>query len=107
MEYSDDRGCGSRSDTGWRVASENGGSVRRDGPSNCAYLKFWNDRPKLNWNWDDNANPQYGSASRWDCLVRTMLLGVSEVHGYAAFRHPPSMRPIVWTLSCHVLMRRS
>lgn len=40
------------------------GSVLGGYSSHCAYLKVWNDRPKLNWNWDDNANPRCGSASR-------------------------------------------
>jgi hypothetical protein len=44
------------------------GSVHRDNRDNAAYLKVWNGQPKLNWNFDDNANPKYGSASRRDCL---------------------------------------
>ena len=31
--------------------------------TNCAVLGVWNDGPKLNWNWNDKANPIYGSAS--------------------------------------------
>jgi len=30
---------------------------------NAPYLNVWNDRPKLNYNWVDNANPRFGSAS--------------------------------------------
>lgn len=53
----------SRSDTdevGYQL-----GSVHADQRDNYAYLKRWTDDDvKLNWNWDDNANPNYGSASR-------------------------------------------
>lgn len=40
------------------------GSVRRDNHDNAAYLNLYESRPKLNTNFDDNANPKYGSASR-------------------------------------------
>ena len=30
----------------------------------CACLKLWHDRPGLGWDWDDFANPDFGSASR-------------------------------------------
>lgn len=43
------------------------GSVHADNRANVAYLKRWNGRVKLNWNFDDNANPQYGSVSRGNC----------------------------------------
>ena len=39
-------------------------SVHRENRDNCAYLGVIDDKPKLNWNWDDNSNPKYGSASR-------------------------------------------
>lgn len=37
------------------------GSVHRDDRANCAYLKVWDDEPKLNANRNDNANPNYGA----------------------------------------------
>ncbi len=46
------------------------GSVNARNRDNCAYLGVWNDGPKLNWNWDDNANPIYGSASRGKYLEK-------------------------------------
>jgi hypothetical protein len=40
------------------------GSVHRENRGNAACLNVNGGRAKLNWNWDDNANPKYGSASR-------------------------------------------
>jgi hypothetical protein len=40
------------------------GSVHRKDRDNVAYMGRFNDEPKLNWNFDDNAYPYYGAASR-------------------------------------------
>jgi hypothetical protein len=42
------------------------GSVHRDDPSYCACLGLWSDGPRLYWDWGDEADPKYGSASRWE-----------------------------------------
>lgn len=42
------------------------GSIRRDGPSDCAYLRVWSGGPELDWYWDGCALPGCGSASRWE-----------------------------------------
>ena len=46
-------------DESWQIED---GSVNEDG--NVPYLNWLDDRPKLNANWNDNANPNYGGASR-------------------------------------------
>lgn len=46
-------------------------SVHRENREKYAYLKLIDDGPKLNWNWDDNANPKYGAGSRGECLTAT------------------------------------
>lgn len=45
-------------------AMDLGGSVRRDYRESAAYLCVDDGRAELCWNWDGNANPRYGSASR-------------------------------------------
>lgn len=42
------------------------GSVHRAGPSGCAYLRLFADGPGLRWYWGVLADPQDGSASRWE-----------------------------------------
>lgn len=51
------------------------GSVNRENRDNAAYLKVWKGQAKLNWNRNDNANPNYGSASRRDCLPLAQKMG--------------------------------
>lgn len=43
------------------------GSVLRDNRDYAACLKLWNGQPRLDWDWDGDASPEYGSASRRDC----------------------------------------
>lgn len=51
------------------------GSVHRDDRDNCAYLKVWDDEPKLNANRNTNANPNYGTlVFRRDCLENARVL---------------------------------
>ncbi|TSC71983.1 MAG: hypothetical protein G01um101438_814, partial [Parcubacteria group bacterium Gr01-1014_38] len=43
------------------------GSVLRGYPGLCAYLEVWGTAgPGLGWDWDDDAFPECGSASRWE-----------------------------------------
>ncbi|MBI1908181.1 hypothetical protein HYS28_02060 [Candidatus Uhrbacteria bacterium] len=59
MQYRNNRSGGSSGDA--EGAWQPGRSVHRDDRDNCAYLKVWDDSPKLNANRNDNANPNYGS----------------------------------------------
>jgi hypothetical protein len=43
------------------------GSVRRDDRGDFAFLLLEDGIARLNWNWNDSADPQYGSASRREC----------------------------------------
>lgn len=55
------------------------GSVHSDNRDNCAYLKRWTeDDVKLNWNWDDDPNPSYGSVSRGSSSYEQILRQLSE-----------------------------
>ncbi|TSC71521.1 MAG: hypothetical protein G01um101438_1048, partial [Parcubacteria group bacterium Gr01-1014_38] len=42
------------------------GSVLRGDPGRCAFLRMWDDGPRLNWRWGGSAYPRFGSASRWE-----------------------------------------
>lgn len=69
-------------------------SVHADDARNVTNLGNWNRRPKLNWNWDDKPNDNYGSGSAG--LSRLQCSAQSE-RCYIALRQPPSIRPIFWS----------
>lgn len=47
------------------------------------YLNLWNDEPKFNYNWVDNANPNYGSVVA--IVSQEFLIYLSQ---------PPAILPI-------------
>lgn len=75
-----------------------GGSVHAANSGNTAYLNVFEGQAKLNWNWDDNSNPQYGGAFRRVC--RTEISSeFSRGIFHTLFLHPPSILPVVFIFS--------
>lgn len=74
-----------------------GGRYKTVGADRAANLNWFNDRPKLNDNWTDNANPNFGS------LVADSLLSSAKM-SYPAAKHFSNLLEL--SLQCQILINR-